>query len=181
MSSAGVDEKTLAEKYSKAMENTLLERVRGNNIDDIIEYRSALIESVRVRCENLLYSGISDFYVCLSEEPVILQLKRHFECLHVYAAELQQSLPAFELDDSLDREYSHIVPTDFYCRNVEDITPERAFQMVLLQFLARNESWMMENGLLVDGELKVYIGMDRKNMERMICKFEDELGRNKFI
>jgi hypothetical protein len=30
--------------------------------------------------------------------------------------------------------------------------------MVLLQFFARNESWMVENGLLENGVLKVYVG-----------------------
>ena len=29
--------------------------------------------------------------------------------------------------------------------------------MILLQFFAKNEEWMINNGLLVNGELNVYI------------------------
>lgn len=50
------------------------------------------------------------------------------------------------------------MPIDFNFRNVEDITAEHAFHMILLQFFAKNEEWMIENELLVNGELKIYIG-----------------------
>ena len=56
----------------------------------------------------------------------------------------------------MDKEYNCLVPTDFYYRNVENITAEHAFHMILLQFFAKNEEWMIENELLVNGELQVY-------------------------
>ena len=55
-----------------------------------------------------------------------------------------------------DKEYNRLVPTDFYYRNVENITAEHAFHMILLQFFANNEEWMVDNELLVNGELQVY-------------------------
>ena len=47
---APISENDILEKFNKAKKNTLLERIQGNNIDDIIEYRSALMEYVRVSC-----------------------------------------------------------------------------------------------------------------------------------
>jgi hypothetical protein len=41
---------------------------------------------------------------------------------------------------------------------VENITAEHAFHMIILQFFAKNEEWMIENGGVVNGELKVYVG-----------------------
>ena len=38
---APISENDILEKFNKAKENTLLERIQGNNIDDIIEYRNA--------------------------------------------------------------------------------------------------------------------------------------------
>ncbi len=38
---ASISENDILEKFKKAKENTLLERLQGNNIEDIIEYRSA--------------------------------------------------------------------------------------------------------------------------------------------
>lgn len=46
---ATISENDILEKFNKAKEKTLLERIQGNNIDDIIEYRS--ISRV---CTNLL-------------------------------------------------------------------------------------------------------------------------------
>jgi ribosomal protein L31E len=50
---APISENDILEKFNKAKKNTLLERIEGNNIDDIIEYRSALMKHVRVSCENM--------------------------------------------------------------------------------------------------------------------------------
>lgn len=59
---APISENEILEKFNKAKENTLLERIQGNNIDDIIEYRSALMEYVRVSCENMLYAKLKEVY-----------------------------------------------------------------------------------------------------------------------
>lgn len=154
---APIAEKDILEKFNKAKENTLLERIQGNNIDDIIEYRSALMEYVQVSCENMLNARLKEIYNSIANNDVFAQLQSNFCNLMDYAQELKASIIDCEANAEWDKEYNRLVPTDFYRRNVENITAEHAFQMILLQFFAKNEEWMIENGLLENGELKVYI------------------------
>ena len=146
-----ISENDILEKFNKAKENTLIERIQGNNIDDIIEYRSALVEYVRVSCENLLYAKLKEIYISLAHDGTFERLRSNFNGLSEYAEELKSSIVDCEANKEWDKEYNRLVPTDFYYRNVENITAEQAFQMVLLQFFAKNEEWMVENKLLVNG------------------------------
>lgn len=155
---APISENDILEKFNKAKENTLLERIQGNNIiDDIIEYRSALMEYVRVSCENMLYAKLKEVYSNITNNATFERLHSNFNCLLEYAQELKSSIVDCEANDEWAKEYNRVVPTDFYYRNVENITAEQAFHMILLQFFAKNEEWMIENKLLVYGELVVYI------------------------
>ena len=153
---APVSENEILEKFNKAKENTLLERIQGNNIDDIIEYRSALVEYIRVSCENMLYAKLKEIYGCIANNETFEHLHSNFNDLTQYALELKSSIVDCEANAEWDKEYNRLVPTDFYYRNVENITAEHAFHMILLQFFAKNEEWMIDNGLLVNGELQVY-------------------------
>lgn len=170
LSSVPISENDILEKFNKARENTLLERIQGNNIDDIIEYRSALREYVRVSCENMLYSKIKEIYTGIESDDILGHLQSNFCKLSEYAEELKSSLVDCEADEDWDKEYNRIVPTDFYARNVENVTAEHAFHMVLLQFFAKNEEWMVENGLLVNRELKVYTNKDYTAVENILSK-----------
>ena len=154
---APISENEILEKFNKAKENTLLERIQGNNIDDIIEYRSALMEYVRVSCEDMLYAKLNEVYSSIADNAAFERLLANFNCLSEYAQELKSSIVDYEASDEWDKEYNRLLPTDFYYRNVENITAEHAFHMILLQFFAKNEEWMIENGLLVNGELIVFI------------------------
>lgn len=40
--------------------------------------------------------------------------------------------------------------------------------MVLLQFFANNEEWMIDNGLLQNGELKVYVSFKGTNIKEIL-------------
>ncbi len=171
---APISENDLLEKFNKAKETTLLERIQGNNKDDIIEYRSALMEYVRVSCENMLYAKLKEVYSSIANHDTFERLQSNFNSLSEYARELKSSIVNVDPNEDWDKEYNHLVPTDFYYRNVENITAEHAFHMVLLQFFARNEEWMIENGLLVNGELKVYIG-DCANTHKLLSMIEDFL------
>ena len=151
-----IPENDIFEMYNKAKENTLLERIKGNNIDDIIEYRSAVVEYVRVTCKNMLYAKIKDIYSSIINNSTFERLLSNFNNLSSYAQELKSSIVDCEANEEWNKEYNHLVPTDFYYRNVENITAEHAFHMILLHFFAKNEEWMLENGLLVNGELKMY-------------------------
>lgn len=170
-----IPEDDLIDKYSNAKKNTLFERIKGNNIYDILEYRSAMIEYVRVTCENLLHAKLQDVYNYIANNKVFEQLVSHFNSLYKYAMELKNSIADYEVNEEWDKEYNNIIPTDFYHRNVENITAEHAFQMTLLQFFARNEEWMIENGLLVDGRLRVYVGKDSLALKKILSAIEGGL------
>ena len=47
--------------------------------------------------------------------------------------------------------------------------------MILLQFFAKNEEWMIENELLVNGDLKIYIGRDIVLLEKFLSTAEESL------
>ena len=172
---APISENEILEKFNKAKENTLLERIQGNNIDDIIEYRSALVEFVRVSCENMLYTKLKEVYGCIANDAIFERLHSNFNCLLEYAQELKSSIFDCEANDEWDKEYNRIVPTDFYYRNVENISAEHAFHMILLQFFAKNEEWMIENELLVNGELKIYVGKHIVLLEKLLSTIEESL------
>ena len=165
---APISENEIFEKFNKAKENTFLERIQGNNIDDIIEYRSALVEYVRVSCENILYVKLKEVYGCIATDTTFDRLHSNFNGLSQYAQELKSSIVDCEANDEWDKEYNRLVPTDFYYRNVENITAEHAFHMILLQFFAKNEEWMIDNGLLVNGELKVYVSLKGENIREIL-------------
>ena len=169
--SSTVSEKEVLEKFAEAKEITLVERVTGNNIEDVVEYRSLLLQYVKEVCANLLYAKVEEIYSTLAANSVFERLQSNFSSLTEYASELKASIEDTPADNEWDKEYNRNVPTDFYARNVENITAERAFQMVLLQFFAKNEEWMAENGLLVNGELKVFVGdVDSVNkLFHMLC------------
>ena len=175
LNAAPISENDLLEKFNKAKENTLLERIQGNNIDDIIEYRSALLEYVRVSCENMLYAKLKEVYSSVANDATFERLYSNFNGLSKYAQELKSSIIDCEANEEWDKEYNHLVPTDFYYRNVESITAEQAFHMVLLQFFAKNEKWMVENGLLVNGELRIYTNQSHYNVSNMISYINDNL------
>ena len=155
-----LDVDDLQVKYEAAKKNTLVERLQNSNIDDIIEYRNALREYVYARCMNNMYRKIKLFYERLVDNGIFGQLYQNFESLLRYAEELKASLPTLESNIDWDEEYNHLVPTEFYRRNVEDFTAEQAFHMVLLQFFAKNEEWMIENKMLVDNSVKIYTNCD---------------------
>ncbi len=102
-------------------------------------------------------------------------MKSNFEGLAEYAQELKNSLVDNVANEERDKEYNRLVPTDFYYRNVENITPKHAFHMVLLQFFAKNEDWMVDNDLLVNGGLKVYIGDGPQNIAKLLCRLIGDL------
>ena len=162
-------------KYEAAKKNTIIERLQNSNIDDIIEYRNALREYVYARCMNNMYRKVKLFYDRVADNDIFPQLKQNFESLLQYAYDLKASLSEFETNLDWDKEYNRLGPTEFYRRNVEDITAEQAFHMVLLQFFAKNEEWMIENWILVDGELKIFISKHIVLLEKLLSTIEESL------
>lgn len=152
-----VDLNTLRERYEDARKISILERIQGNNIDDITAYYDLLQEYVRDYCERLLQKRLSDIYGDLAGSEMLERLRQHFAVLAEQAVRMRTALPELPDCPDWDKEYNRLVPTDFYERNVEEITAEQAFHIVLLQFFAKNEDWMVENGLLVNGEICMFV------------------------
>ncbi len=168
---APISENDILEKFNKAKKNTLLERIQGNNIDDIIEYRSALMEYVRVSCENMLYAKLKEVYASIAIDATFERLHSNFNGLSQYAQELKSSIVDCEANEEWDKEYNRLVPTNFYYRNVENITAEHAFHMILLQFFAKNEEWMIENGILKNGELFLFVNNRITSLDIVLKQF----------
>ena len=126
------------------------------------------MEYVHVSCENMLYAKLKEVYASIAIDATFERLHSNFNGLSQYAQELKSSIADCETNEEWDKEYNRLVPTDFYYRNVENITAEHAFHMILLQFFAKNEEWMIENELLVNGELKTYIGKHIVLLEKLL-------------
>lgn len=152
-----IDMNTLQESYEDARKVSLLESIQGTNIDDIIAYRDLLQAYVQDCCERLLQKRLSDVYGYLAGSETLERLRHHFAVLAEQAVRMRAVLPELPDCPDWDKEYNRLVPTDFYERNVEEITAEQAFHIVLLQFFAKNEDWMVENGLLVNGEICMFV------------------------
>lgn len=58
---------------------------------------------------------------------------------------------------------------------IENITAEHAFHMILLQFFAKNEEWMIENELLVNGEIQVYVSNGHISAEQLLSRIIENL------
>ena len=143
--------------------------------DDIIEYRSALMEYVCVSCENMLYAKLKEVYGSIANDATFERLHSNFKGLLQYAQELKSSIVNCEANEVWDKEYNRLVPTDFYYRNVENITAEHAFHMILLQFFAKNEDWTIENELMVNGEIQVYVSNGHMSAEQLLSRIIENL------
>ena len=50
-----------------------------------------------------------------------------------------------------------------------------AFHMILLQFFANNEEWMVDNELLVNGELQVYTSKGNISAGKLLSRIIENL------
>lgn len=165
-----ISERELIEKYVEAKDVTLMEKIQGNNIDDIVQYRNALILYLRAECENLRYQRLENLYIALSEHEIFARLKSNFATLAQYAQSLGSSTVDCPQCDEWECEYNKYVPTAFFQRNVARITAEKAFQMTLLYLLAQHEQWLTKHGMLVNGELKIYTHPDPSALDTILNK-----------
>ena len=170
-----ISDEELQEKYNDAKTNTLIERVRNSNIDDIFDFRIALKNYVRTSCKNILNATIAEIYMGMANSDMLAELESHFIELLNYANDMKATLPMLHTNEQWDNEYNHKVPTDFYRRNVENVTPEHAFHILLLHFFAKNEDWLTNNGMLDNGVLKIYTTKQNDTMDRLLAKLEEEV------
>ena len=126
------------------------------------------MEYVRVSCENMLYAKLKEVYASIAIDATFERLHSNFNGLSQYAQELKSSIVDCEANDEWDNEYNRLVPTDFYYRNVENITAEHAFHMILLHFFANNEELMIESRLLINGEISVFVSGELSSLNLII-------------
>ncbi len=165
----------LTNAYQKAKENSFLEKIQDSNIEDIISYRNVLIECIRTECENYLYEKMKDIYLTLAAHHIFSEIQCNFSFLLNYALQKKKEIPEVPLHNEWDKEYNQLIPTQFYFRNVERITAEEAFHIILLQIIAKEEKWMIEEKLLANGELNLFVG-DKENCIKLLKLAEHRLG-----
>lgn len=170
-----VSEEKVMRKYADAKRITLMELIQGNNIDDILYYRNSLENHVVSSCECLMYGKIYEFYKALAGLPTWKELGGKFEGIKQNALIMKDSLPILEPNTDWEKEYSYMVPTAFYERNISNITAEQAFHYVLLHIFARREPWLIENGFLENGVLKLYTNNKKFDNDAFIQSMLDEL------
>lgn len=168
----------LEERYNDAKANTLMERMRNSNIDDISDFRIALKSYAKTSCRNILNATIAEIYMGMANSDMLAELESHFIELLNYANDMKATLPMLHTNEQWDKEYNHKVPTDFYRRNVENVTPERAFHILLLHFFAKNEDWLTNNGMLQNGKLKIYTTPTITAIDSLLAKLEEEVFVN---
>ena len=137
-----ITENDLLEKFTQAKEITLMEHVTGSNMEDVIAYRSMLLQYVKESCVNMLYAKIEEVYSALASNVTFERMQSNFLAISEYALQLQATIENFEANVEWDSEYNRLVPIDFYSRNIENVTAEQAYHMVLLQIIAKNEEIM---------------------------------------
>lgn len=94
----------------------------------------------------MLYSKLKEIYSSVAGNETFEKLQSNFNSLSEYAQELRSSIVDCEANEEWDKEYNRLVPTDFYYRNVENISAEHAFQIILLQLFAKNEEGWLKTG-----------------------------------
>lgn len=153
------EEHDLQVKYEAAHRITVKERIMSDNHDDVVAFRGALLIYAQNLCETLIYRQLAHLYFELANSKEIKALISKFGRIHneAVAERASLSLPAHPAD--WDTEYEHLFPIDFFERNIECIDAAMAFQMILIQSIARHEEWFKQHGALTDdGRVTLFTG-----------------------
>lgn len=143
--------------YQAAKRVTLRERVAGDNNRDILAFRSALLAYTRELCKVELYRALAGLYGRVLDSADLRRIISAFETAHACAAGELAALEAAEVNAEWEAVYRRRVPVDFYERNAEDITAAMAFHMIMFMAFARNEQYLLDEGILsAGGELTVF-------------------------
>lgn len=151
---AGPSYDCLLGDYESARRITVAERITGSNTGDVTRYTDTLHEYARARCEEILYGRLADMYLRVAEAPALRQILDRYRAMSQI-----RPIPDPERNPAWDTEYNHLIPVDFYERNIDSIDGAMAFHMVLLQSFARHEDELRAEGVLGDdGELRIFTG-----------------------
>lgn len=116
-----VDDSSLLESYESALENTLAERIGGNNSDEILQYRQELIEYLEKECSVRMYRLFVRFFSILASSSVFIDLKSKLEDLTEYLSGLGLDGEAVLAEDA--DEISRVLGVVF--TNLQESDPEK--------------------------------------------------------
>lgn len=170
------DERELLRKYDDACRVTIAERIFNNNCDDVLEFRNVLLEFAKAKCESILYHQMARLYDDIAASTVIKGIIEKFELIHAEAKTELAEMSFDEHPQEWEREYSRLVPVDFFERNIEDIDAAMAFHIVLLQGFARHEKELKSEGYISEsGELLLFTNPRYDGTKWMTANFSELL------
>ncbi len=147
----------IKEKYEAARRVTLRERIMGDNDKDVLIFRSALLGYAQELCEVEMYNQLAKLYEEVVETPELLGMITSFEMARHQAEAELAVLSTLQGEKCWEDEYNHLIPIDFFERNIEGITGSMAFHMILFQAFSRNEEYLLkEKYLTPEGELHIF-------------------------
>ncbi|MDE5750740.1 MAG: hypothetical protein K2H87_08250, partial [Duncaniella sp.] len=153
------EEHDLQEKYEAAHRITVKERIMSDNREDVLAFRGALLTYAQNLCETHIYRQLAHLYSELANSEELKSLIAKYGQIHHEAVNERAtlSLPTHPAD--WDTEYEHLFPIEFFERNIERIDAAMAFQMILIQSIARHEEWFKQHGALTDdGRVTLFTG-----------------------
>lgn len=153
----GNDGLKIQEKYEAARKITLRERIAGSSHEAIIEFRSALLELAKRRCEETIYAKLSTLYFEIAKSPELHAVIDKFQRIHSEAQKAATKVEECDSNPDWDKEYMRLIPLAFFERNIEDIDASMAFQMAFIYAIARNEAKLKAQGYITPaGHLKIF-------------------------
>jgi len=165
------DDKILEEKYNLAKEITIMERIKSNNNDDVIEFYNELMTQSARSAQNVIYECFYDFLKAYAEDESIQKVYRNISETAVFAKRVQGNFPNPEINAAFEEDYNRVVPADFYYRNVESIDQEEAFNIALLQIFAYNEKLMLEKGYIREHDVYIFSNPNLASPKELLATF----------
>ena len=165
------DDKILEEKYNLAKEITIMERIKSNNNDDVIEFYNELMTQSARAAQNVIYDCFYDFLKALAEDQSLQKVFRNISEIAEFAKRVQGNFPNPEIHAAFEEDYNRVVPADFYYRNVETIDQEEAFNIALLQIFAYNEKLMLEKGYIRDHDVYIFSNPNLASPKELLAIF----------
>ena len=165
------DDKILDEKYNLAKEITIMERIKSNNNDDVIEFYNELMTQSARAAQNIVYDCFFDFLKGYAENETLQKVFRNISETALFAKRVQSNFQNPEINAAVEEDYNRVVPADFYYRNVETIDQEEAFNIALLQIFAYNEKLMLEKGYIREHDVYIFSNPNLASPKELLATF----------
>ncbi len=145
-----VDIASLArKKLSDAKEVTMLERIRKNNYEDVMQLYHILKEYISSYCEY-------NIKLAAAQTLKNYDLTKWADMIKQLSHDAGSASNGIDSCQTLDCEYDRLVPVDFFDRNIESISANEAFMMIMHQLMAKHEEQFIDEGFIINGELRIF-------------------------